>query len=81
MQPQIVEKEEEERKEEARAAQKSAGVSGTTASSVPKQSPVTSSTEFQRNEFVTIEKDGETRELKFKKAEQLLSEGWTVTKK
>jgi preprotein translocase subunit SecA len=31
-----------------------------------------------RNEIVTIEKDGETRSLKFKKAEPLLAEGWQI---
>jgi len=31
-----------------------------------------------RNDLVVIEKDGQTQELKFKKAEQLLEEGWKL---
>jgi preprotein translocase subunit SecA len=34
--------------------------------------------EFGRNELVTIEKDGETQEIKYKKAEKLLEEGWKI---
>jgi len=33
-----------------------------------------------RNDLVTIEKDGEVQELKFKKAEGLLAEGWVLKK-
>jgi preprotein translocase subunit SecA len=33
-----------------------------------------------RNELVTITKDGEEQTLKFKKAEQLLAEGWEIKK-
>ena len=33
-----------------------------------------------RNEKVTIEKDGEIKEMKYKKAEQFLSEGWQIKK-
>jgi preprotein translocase subunit SecA len=31
-----------------------------------------------RNDIVIIEKDGQTQEMKFKKAEQLLAEGWVL---
>ncbi|MEZ4114135.1 MAG: hypothetical protein R3B65_01600 [Candidatus Paceibacterota bacterium] len=31
-----------------------------------------------RNDIVIIEKDGQTQELKFKKAESLLAEGWVL---
>jgi preprotein translocase subunit SecA len=33
-----------------------------------------------RNDLVTIEKNGETQTLKFKKAEALLAEGWTIVR-
>lgn len=81
LQPQLVQKEEEERKEEAQAAQKSAGTGAVANPQPAKQVPATSGTEFERNELVTITKDGESKELKFKKAEQLLAQGWTVTGK
>tara|TARA_B100000609_G_C16932450_1_gene289968 strand:- start:115 stop:603 length:489 start_codon:yes stop_codon:yes gene_type:complete len=32
-----------------------------------------------RNQKVTIEKDGESKDIKFKKAEGLLKEGWKIT--
>jgi hypothetical protein len=31
-----------------------------------------------RNEIVVIEKRGETQEMKYKKAEGLLADGWTI---
>jgi preprotein translocase subunit SecA len=34
--------------------------------------------EFGRNDSVTISKEGETQTLKYKKAEVLLTEGWTI---
>ncbi|MFT5281067.1 MAG: preprotein translocase subunit SecA [Flavobacteriaceae bacterium] len=34
-----------------------------------------------RNENVTISKDGEVKEMKYKKAEKMLQEGWVLTKK
>lgn len=34
--------------------------------------------EYGRNDIVTIEKDGEEKEMKYKKAESLLVEGWKV---
>jgi hypothetical protein len=43
--------------------------------------PVRNSTEYGRNDLVTLEKDGETKVLKFKKAEALLQEGWILVHK
>ncbi len=37
--------------------------------------------EFDRNEKVTIEKGGETLEIKFKKAESYLRDGWKIVQK
>jgi preprotein translocase subunit SecA len=34
--------------------------------------------EYGRNDTVTVTKDGETQTLKYKRAEQLLGEGWTI---
>jgi preprotein translocase subunit SecA len=59
--------------EKTRAALVAAGKEeGTTPTTIRK------GTEHGRNDFVTIKKDGETQTLKFKKAEPLLAEGWTV---
>ncbi len=40
--------------------------------------PIVNSNTFNRNDMVTIRKGEETQTLKYKKAEQLLSEGWTI---
>ena len=80
VQPQEIAKEEAQRKEEARAAQASAGV---TAASIKaaKQAPVQKSAQYARNDLVTITDGKEHKELKFKKAEELLAQGWTIVNK
>jgi preprotein translocase subunit SecA len=82
VQPQEVAKEEAERKEAARAAQALAGQTASSQSkSTTKQTPVQKQQQYSRNDVVTISKGAETQELKYKKAEELLSEGWTIVKK
>lgn len=45
------------------------------------QEPRTSSVEFERNQLVTITNGTETKELKYKKAEELLQSGeWTIVR-
>ena len=45
------------------------------------QEPRTSNVEFERNQMVTITNGTETKELKYKKAEELLKEGlWTIVR-
>jgi len=34
-----------------------------------------------RNEVITVEKDGKSETMKYKKAEKLLNQGWTISKK
>jgi preprotein translocase subunit SecA len=79
IQPQIVAKEETERKKEAEAAQESAGI--TAESAAAKKAPVVKGEEIGRNELVTISDGTETKELKYKKAEELLKQGWTIVQK
>jgi preprotein translocase subunit SecA len=79
VQPQAVKAEEEERKQEAKAAQKSAGA--TLANKSAKATPVVNEASFGRNDLVVIEKDGESQELKYKKAELLLTKGWVLKEK
>jgi preprotein translocase subunit SecA len=79
LQPQVVVKEETARKQEAEAAQQSAGM--TAESKAGKTAPIVKTEAIGRNELVTITNGTETRELKYKKAEELLQEGWTVVKK
>ena len=43
--------------------------------------PIVHADEPSRNEMVTIRKDGETREIKYKKAEALIAEGWELVSK
>ncbi len=50
---------------------------GGTDSSSP-STPLRTSEAPGRNDWVVLEKGGETREMKFKKAESLLAEGWTI---
>ncbi|MCX6786457.1 MAG: preprotein translocase subunit SecA [Candidatus Kaiserbacteria bacterium] len=42
------------------------------------QVPIRNVAEHGRNEFVTVKKGTETQTLKFKKAEALLNDGWTI---
>jgi preprotein translocase subunit SecA len=78
LQPQVVEQEEAERKEEATAAQESAGASK---ASAKKNAPVVKENSIGRNELVTITNGSETKELKYKKAEALLTSGWKLVEK
>jgi preprotein translocase subunit SecA len=79
VQPQVVKAKEEERKQVATAAQKSAGAKS--AAKPARSAPVVNETTFGRNDLVVIEKDGETQKLKFKKAEPLLAKGWMLEEK
>lgn len=79
LQPQVVVKEEVELKKQAEAAQEAAGE--TIESKDRKSTPVVKAEGFERNELVTVTNGSETRELKYKKAEGLLAEGWTIVEK
>lgn len=74
--PQVVEKEEAMLKKQAEAAIKSSTPQGS-GSTVNK--PATAADEPGRNELVTITNGTETKQLKYKKAQELLSAGWTIT--
>jgi preprotein translocase subunit SecA len=77
LQPQVVAKEETVRKQEAEAAQEAAGeVSDTKAAQ--KKTPITKDESYGRNDLVTITDGTTTQEMKFKKAEPFLAEGWTL---
>ncbi len=79
VQPQAVAKEEAARKEEARVAQESAGEK---ASAKGKQrTPITKEKTYSRNDLVTVKKGDETKEVKFKKIDDLLNSGWTISNK
>lgn len=80
MQPQAVAKDEEELKEEARKAQQAAGQ---TEESREKNKTVVKNENdsIGRNDLVTITNGTETKEMKFKKAEALLAEGWSLVQK
>ncbi len=45
---------------------------------ISKPKPIINDVVFGRNDHVTIHKDTETRTLKYKKAEPLLEQGWTI---
>lgn len=79
LQPVVIEKEERELKQEALRAQEAAGE--TMESRGQKQAPLVKDDSFGRNDLVTITNGTETRELKYKKAETLLAEGWTLVER
>jgi preprotein translocase subunit SecA len=79
LQPQVVVKEEVELRKQAEAAQEAAGE--TMESKDRKSAPVVKEAGFERNELVTVTNGTETRELKYKRAEALLAEGWTLASK
>jgi preprotein translocase subunit SecA len=79
LEPQVIAKEEQEMKQEAEAAQEAAGE--TMESKNKKQAPIVKEEGIGRNELVTITNGTETRELKYKKAEELLKEGWSLVRK
>jgi len=79
VQPQVVAKEEEDRKHEAEAAQAAAG--SNEEKTQKKRTPVVSKKTYSRNEMVMVTDGKETKELKYKKAEPLLSSGWNITSK
>ncbi len=78
LQPQVVAKEESARKQESEAAQEAAGM--TMESKNTKGAPVVKGEEIGRNELVTITNGTETKELKYKRAEELLRAGWTLVR-
>lgn len=79
LQPQVVAKEELARKQESEAAQEAAGE--TLESRNVKKEPLIKKEEIGRNEIVTITNGTETKELKYKKAEDFLKEGWALISK
>ena len=65
--------------EKIRAALAGDASSGRTdASSVAVTSPIKKNATYGRNDFVTIKKGDATQTLKYKKAEPLLADGWTI---
>jgi preprotein translocase subunit SecA len=76
VQPKLVEQEEADRKRESKAAQEAAGE--TPKSKAGNRTPVVKENTIGRNDLVTIVKGDETKELKYKKAEPFLAEGWTL---
>jgi len=82
LQPQAVAKEEAERKQEARAAQKSAGATAESKTSTKAaRTPVTKDEVYGRNDLVTITNGTDTETIKYKKAEPLLQNGWSIAQK
>ena len=75
LQPEMVAKEEEAqrvaRAQMARSDQAAAAAAGNSQQRV-------NTTKYGRNDLVTIEKAGETKQLKYKKAEPLLATGWQI---
>lgn len=74
VQADLVAKEEERKKQErAKLTRSDQGSARSTA-----QTPVVKNKEYGRNDLVVVAKDGEQKELKYKKAEPLLADGWQI---
>lgn len=78
MQPAAIEKEEEALRKEKERVQRAGGGEDQSAST---QRQRINTTTYGRNDLVTITNGTDTKELKYKKAESLLAEGWKVVKK
>ena len=72
-------KEEEKLRANVKKAQMISGKGESGDAGAPKQT-ISNEPKIGRNDKVTIEKGGEEREMKFKKAEPLLNEGWQIKK-
>jgi len=79
VQPQQINKEEEERRQEAKRAQEAAG--NNTGDAKTKSKPVVKEKQYARNDLVKITNGTETKEIKYKKAEALINDGWKITEK
>lgn len=78
IQPQAIAKDEAAMKQESqRAQQASTTTSNASTAKQPKRASITPG----RNDLVTIQKDGEEKTVKYKKAEPLLEEGWSLKQK
>ena len=73
--PQVVEREEEQLRKQQAAAQRTGG-SDTAHTAEPKQA--VSKKTYGRNDTVTISDGTDTKTMKYKKAEALLSQGWQI---
>ncbi len=73
---------EREEAEQKAAVKRIATVGGASATSEGSTSAhPNSADQYERNEIVTVTNGTEMREMKYKKAESLLSEGWSIVKK
>lgn len=81
LQPEAVQREEEALRKERAAAQRTGGSTTASSSQPAKQAPRVSEKTFGRNDLVTITNGNEEQELKYKKAEPLLADGWTLVQK
>ncbi|MEZ4200762.1 MAG: preprotein translocase subunit SecA [Candidatus Paceibacterota bacterium] len=75
--PEAIEKEEQQLHQQQAAAQKTAGPKGNARSHEPRSKGDT----IGRNEFITVTNGTETKEMKYKKAEPLLAQGWKIVNK
>ena len=77
MQPRAIEREEEELRKEKARIERQGGTSqmSTRTSSEPR----TVEKKYGRNDMVTITNGTDTKEMKYKKAEGLLNDGWKIT--
>ena len=80
VQPAIIAREEEEHKKQAEAALKASQVAGSAAAAngATNSEPIVRDNQPGRNDIVTITNGSETQQLKFKKAQSLLENGWRI---
>ena len=78
LQPEVVERGEEEQKQARAKITRSDQANANGSSS---QTPRVNTQKYGRNDIVTIRKGSETKQLKYKKAEPLLTAGWSLQEK
>lgn len=78
LQPQAVAAEAAEQEALAKKAQESGGASDASTASRRSTTPRVAAATPGRNDTVTIEKDGETQTLKYKKAQSFIAAGWKL---
>lgn len=77
IEPATIQKEEEVQRKEKEHIQR---VGGGDVSETQRQQQRVTADSYGRNDLVTVTNGSETKELKYKRAESLLAEGWTVVK-
>ncbi len=76
--PRIVPADDARIRAEEERTRRALAVASTEGGVIPEQAPIVKAAGYGRNDTVTIKKGDETQTIKYKKAEPMLAEGWTI---